>query len=103
MRHLLVSDRVTTHELVYGELLIGDIGGRIKLLENLALRPFLPKVPHEEVVELVRSRRLQGRGAGWIDIHLLVSAMVAKTPLWTADPRCEALARECGIAYDVTK
>lgn len=103
MRQLLYADEVVGHELIYGELLIGDVGGRAKLLADLTLREFLPMVPHAEVVELVKSRKLHGRGAGWIDIHLLASALVAGIRLWTADPRLEALARECGIAYDVSK
>ncbi len=103
MKELLGGDMVAGHELVYGELLMGDIGGRPDVLASYARRGYLPIVPHDEVVQLVRSRRLHGRGVGWIDIHLVASAMVARIPFWTADPRLEALARECGIAYDVSK
>ena len=59
-------------------------------------------VPHREVVEFVRHRSLQGRGAGWIDIHLLASAVVERMPLWTTDPRLAALADELGAAQDVS-
>jgi hypothetical protein len=56
-------------------------------------------VPHREVVAFVRNRRLHGLGAGWIDIHLLASAIVEGISLWTADPRFAALAQQLGVAY----
>jgi hypothetical protein len=57
-------------------------------------------IPHGDVVEFVRARRLHGRGAGWIDIHLLASALVGHLPLWTADPRLAAIAHELGVGYE---
>jgi hypothetical protein len=56
-------------------------------------------VPHQEVVEFVRARRLHGRGAGWIDVHLLASAVVGGLELWTADADAAALAAELGVAF----
>jgi hypothetical protein len=58
-------------------------------------------VPHRDVVEFVRARDLHGRGVGWIDIHLLASAVVGRLQLWTADPRFAAMAGELGVAYEI--
>ena len=88
------------HDFVYGELLIGDKGGRKHLLTTYERMHQAPAVPHADVVEFVRSRRLHGRGIGWIDAHLLASALVARLKLWTTDPRLVVLASELGIAYD---
>ena len=88
------------HELVYGELLIGDRGGRRQLLADYALMHQAPVAPHRDVVEFVRERRLHGRGIGWIDAHLLASALLADLALWTADPRLVAMARELDVAYE---
>jgi predicted nucleic acid-binding protein len=96
---LLAVDEVAGHELVYGELLIGDLGGRTKLLAAYERMQQARSIPHAEVVEFVRHRGLSGRGAGWIDIHLLASAVVERFPLWTADPRLAALAAELKAAY----
>ena len=57
-------------------------------------------VPHRDVVAFVRERDLYGRGVGWIDIHLLASAIVGRLQLWTADPRFAAVAKELGVAYE---
>ncbi len=97
---LLSLDEVTGHELVYGELLIGDRGGRRKFLTAYERIHQASTVPHREVVEFVRHRDLHGRGVGWIDIHLLASAIVGKLQLWTADPRFSTVAKEFGVAYD---
>jgi len=96
---LLTDDEVSGHDLVYGELLIGDKGGRQALLDSYRLMPQAPVVPHREVATFVRVRRLHGRGLGWIDAHLLASALVAQMPLWTADLRLAAIAEELGVRY----
>jgi predicted nucleic acid-binding protein len=97
---LLNRDEVSGHVFVYGELLIGDPGGRKLLLADYELMHQAPVVPHDEVVTFVRERRLHGRGVGWIDVHLLASALVGNLKLWTIDPRLATLARELGITYE---
>ena len=97
---LLSRDEVSGHDFVYGELLIGDKGGRKQVLANYEKMHQAPMVSHAEVVEFVRGRRLHGRGVGWVDAHLLASALVGRLKLWTTDPRLAALAKELGIGYD---
>lgn len=96
---LLERDDVSGHEFVYGELLIGDRGGRQKLLSAYSTMHQASVIPHQDVVEFVRSRRLHGRGAGWIDIHLLASAVVDGFEFWTADANTAALAAELGVGF----
>jgi len=97
---LLALKQVAGHELVYGELLIGDRGGRRELLAAYERLHLARTIPHDEVVEFVRDRDLHGRGVGWIDIHLLASALVGRLRLWTADPRFCSVAAELGVGYD---
>lgn len=97
---LLGQGEVCGHDFVLGELLMGDKGGRRQLLTDYMLMHQAPVVPHHEVVEFVRQCRLHGRGIGWIDTHLLASALVAHMRLWTVDPRLEDVARELGIDYE---
>jgi predicted nucleic acid-binding protein len=100
LEHLLGQGEVGGHDFVLGELLIGDKGGGKPLLADYALMHQVPGVPHGEVVEFVRHRRLHGRGIGWIDAHLLASAIAARVTLWTADPRLASAATELGINYE---
>ncbi|MBV8818610.1 MAG: PIN domain-containing protein [Acidobacteriaceae bacterium] len=96
---LLDRDEAAGHNLVYGELLIGDPGGRRELLNSYQLIHWISTIPHAEVVTFVQSNKLYGQGIGWIDAQLLASALVADTPLWTADGRLAELARELGIGH----
>ncbi|MEO7142524.1 MAG: PIN domain-containing protein [Bryobacteraceae bacterium] len=97
---LLDLDEVVGHELVYGELLIGDRGGRRKLLAAYERMHQASSVPHREAVAFVLHRDLHGRGVGWIDIHLLASAIVGRLQLWTADTHFAGVAQEMGVAYN---
>lgn len=97
---LLSRGEVSGHELVYGELLMGDPSGRRALLTDFPAMHQAPMVIHAEVVAFVKQRRLHGRGVGWIDAHLLASALVGRVRFWTADVRLAVVARELGIAFD---
>jgi predicted nucleic acid-binding protein len=99
MHRLLARDEVVGHELVYGEILIGDRGGRQKFLAFYERMRQASMVPHHEVIGLVRHRNLHGRGIGWIDVHLLASALAERLQLWTADRNFAAVAEDLGIAY----
>jgi predicted nucleic acid-binding protein len=96
---LLDADEVVGHDLVAGELLIGDRSGRGKLLEAYAQMHQAKTVAHSEVVELVRARRLSGVGLGWIDAHLLASAVLQRHHVWTTDSSLAAAAAALGVGY----
>ena len=100
LERLLFLDEVSGHELVFGELLIGDRGGRKKFLADYGKMHHATAVPPAEVVAFVRGRDLHGRGVGWIDIHLLAAAIVGRMQLWTADPRLAAMAEDLGVGYE---
>ena len=96
---LLGKDEVVGHEFVYGELLIGDRGGRSKFLATYQEIRRASVVPNSEVATFVWDRGLNGRGIGWIDAHLIASALVGRFRLWTADKRLSGVARELGVGY----
>ena len=103
LRKLFDEDRAVGHDLVFGELLIGDSGGRQEVLTDYwgLLRAHM--IPHEEVVAFVRQSGLRSRGLGWIDAHLLASALVGKFDLWTADAAFAKAAEALGVAYRLTR
>ena len=99
MERLLIRKEVAGHELVYGELLMGDRGGRAKSLADYEDLQQARLIAHLDVVGFVRDRHLHGRGIGWIDVHLLASALVGQMQVWTADQSFQAVAEELGVAY----
>ena len=88
---------VRCHPFVIGELACGNLARRAEVLSLLAALPQAPRARHAEVLFLVESQRLMGRGLGWIDVHLLASARLGRTEIWTLDRRLATAAAELGI------
>ena len=95
---LLSRDEVSGHELVYGEFVIGTKVGESSC--SRTTRRCTRRAP---------SRRCRIRsfvtvaftgGIGWIDAHLLASALVGRLKPWTTDPRLAGIARELGAGID---
>lgn len=95
---LLDANAVLLHPWVLGELVLGGLGPRRRsVVADLRALPAAPGVPDEEILELILDRRLSGRGIGWVDAHLLASALVAASDLWTLDRRLAETARNLGL------
>ncbi len=88
---------VLTHRFVIGELVLGGLSPREEAL--MARLPSAGTVPHEEVLGFVRRRRLMRRGIGWVDAHLLASALTSSARLWTADTSLSATAADLGVNF----
>ena len=94
---LLSNDEVLGHDFVYGELLIGDRGRRTTLLADYRMMRHAILVANNEVAEFVRHHKINGLGIGWIDAHLLASAIVTGSRFWTADRPLAAVAQNLGV------
>jgi hypothetical protein len=97
---LLEQGQIVSHPFVFGEIALGVLNNRIEILNLLAELPAVRIVPHEEAIALVDRRGLAGSGIGWVDVHLVASALVERVPLWTLDRRLGVVARELDAAWD---
>jgi predicted nucleic acid-binding protein len=93
----LEAGEVWCHPFVQGELACGNLRNRTEILSLLDALPQAPLTTHAEALSLVEKRRLMGTGLGWVDIHLLGSALLAVIPLWTLDRQLADAARNVGI------
>jgi predicted nucleic acid-binding protein len=82
----LGSALVSTHPCVIGELACGNLENRTLILADLNALPLAVSATHEEVLQLIEERKLWGRGIGWVDGHLLASALLSNCRLWTLGP-----------------
>ena len=98
LQDLLTSGQVTTHPFIIGELACGNLAHRGEILRLLSELPTVNVASHEEVLHLIEQHKLHGKGLGWLDAHLLASALLSKTPLWTRDRRLAIAAKTLGIA-----
>ncbi len=94
---LLEEGAVCSHPCVIGELACGSLKNRDEILSLLRALPAAEVLDHEEVLVFLERNQLMGKGLGYVDVHLLGSAILSSVSLWTAD-RC--LAR-CAAALGV--
>lgn len=96
----LEEGEVLAHAWVIGELSLVDLGPKgAHYIEMLRLLPRAPALRDDDVLALVKGRRLAGRGIGWVDAHLLGSTLACGARLWTVDRRLARLAGELGAAH----
>ena len=90
LAELLDRGDVVGHPWIVGELACGHLRRRREILALLAVLPQARSVEDEEVLHFIVTRRLFGKGIGWVDAHLMASATLTGATLWTFD---RALAR----------
>ena len=73
----------------------------VPLILQYPFRRRVAIVTHSEATHLVETHALQGSGIGWIDVHLLASALISRTPIWTRDKTLRETAERLRIAGKV--
>jgi len=84
---LLEAGEALCHPFVIGELACGNLKNRTAILALLQELPSPILADEEETLQFIEDYRLMGKGLGYIDIHLLLSALMTNAPLWTTDKR----------------
>jgi predicted nucleic acid-binding protein len=97
LRELLNDGLVLIHPFVIGELACGNLKNRSRILTDLNALPFAVSPAHDEVLRLIEGRKLAGLGIGWIDGHLLASALLSNCRFWTIDGRLDRAAAAAGV------
>jgi hypothetical protein len=97
LAHLLSEGLVMVHPFVVGELACGNLKNRDGILSDLQALPPAAPATHEEALRLVKDRKLWGTGIGWIDAHLLASALLSEAELWTLDERLDRAAAAASV------
>lgn len=99
MNALLRARRCLMHEMVLGEIALGNLpnwSAKIAWLQDL---PRARAVGHDEYLSNVNRLNLQGSGLGFVDAHLL--AWAVEKPgrrLWSRDRRLHERAVAVGVA-----
>ena len=96
---LLNEGHVAGHSFIIGELACGNLENRSEILSLLHALPMAIHSEHQEVLELIETHSLMGKGLGYIDMHLLASAFLTDVPLWTLDRKLDGTASKLKIKY----
>jgi predicted nucleic acid-binding protein len=97
---LLNDGEVASHPFIVGELACGNIKNRTVILSLLKSLPMVVTLEHEEALTFIEIHRLMGKGIGYIDVHLLCSAVLSQLPLWTLDKSLDQVADLLHLKYD---
>ena len=95
---LLSDGLVLMHPLVSGELACGNGKDRAAVRSCLHALPPAKAASNQEVLRFIEDRRIWGRGLGWIDAHLLASALLSNCRFWTLDKGLEQAATKLGLS-----
>lgn len=100
LQHLLEQDLVMCHPLVIGELACGHMKHRAEVLASLAVLPATRTVEYEELLAFIDTHKLFGQGLGWIDVHLLASAVLERVSLWTHDQALRQATKKLHCSFE---
>jgi hypothetical protein len=80
-------------------LILGGLRSTDEVLLRLKQLPEAPSASVTEVERFLHDRNLYATGIGYVDAHLLASALLAPgTLIWTRDRRLSAVATDLGVA-----
>lgn len=99
LARLLNDGMVLCHPFIVGELACGNLKDRQVILSYLELLPMSIEAEHEEVLSFIENNRLMGQGLGYVDIHLITSAVLTGGSLWTLDKKLGQAADGLNIDY----
>jgi predicted nucleic acid-binding protein len=99
LQKLLHKGEVVCHPFVVGELACGNLKNRDEILTYLKSLPMTILAEDEEVLRFIENNRLMGKGLGYIDVHLIASAVLTNVLVWTFDKTLDELTNKIGINY----
>jgi predicted nucleic acid-binding protein len=99
--NLLGRRNILLHPFVLGELALGHVPDLGMMIDDFRDLPRAPVADAEEVLELIARDRLFGTGIGYVDAHMLASALLnPNVRLWTRDKRLHAVAARLCVASE---
>ncbi len=100
---LLNKGTVSCHPFIIGELACGSIRNRNEILSLLQSLPMTRIVEHDEVLKFIENRKLVSKGLGYVDIHLLASAILSDSLMWSLDKKLNKTAEGLNIDFNPLK
>ena len=99
LQKLLHGGEVVCHPFIVGELACGNLKNRNDILTCLQSLPMTILAEDEEVLRFIEDHQLMGKGLGYIDVHLIASAVLTNVLLWTLDKTLDKFTEKIGINY----
>ena len=100
LKELLEDESVVCHPFIIGELACVGLKNRKEIISLLKALPQVQTAESDEILQFIESRRLFGTGLGFVDVHLLASALLTKVLLWAADKPLQRAATKLNILQE---
>jgi len=99
LEKLLNDGEVLYHPFIVGELACGNLKNRTEILSLLQSLPRSIEAEHEEVLQFIENYQMMGRGLGYIDVHLIASAVLTGVLIWTLDRKLDEVSTKLGLGF----
>ena len=99
LEQLLNDGDVLCHPFIIGEIACGNIRNRNEILSLLQSLPMAEKAEHDEILEFIEHKKLMSKGLGYVDVHLLASALLSGSLIWSFDKKLNEVASELKIKF----
>jgi predicted nucleic acid-binding protein len=99
LQKLLHDGEVVSHPFIVGELACGNLKNRHEILTYLQSLPMTILAEDEEVLKFIENNQLMGKGLGYIDVHLIASAVLTNVLVWSLDKTLDKFTKRIGINY----
>ena len=99
LERLLTDAEVICHPFIIGELACGNINNRNEILSLLKSLPSAQLLEFDEFLFFIDENQLMRIGIGFVDVHILASAKLSGTLLWTADKKLNSAASNLSLNY----
>ena len=96
---LLNEGKVVIHNFIVGEIACGSFKNYDEILELLGNLEKSPEITFDEYLLFIKKYKLNGKGIGFVDIHLLASSKFSGYPILTYDKKLGSVAKTLGLAY----
>lgn len=100
LENLLNECDVVCHPFIVGELACGNLNNRLEIIALLDTLPMAIHADHEEIMQFIENYCLMGKGLGYIDMHLLASALLSRVSLWTNDRKLKEISSSLKIVFN---
>jgi predicted nucleic acid-binding protein len=101
--HLLAlfeGGRVLGHPFVVAEIACGTPSNRLDVIGRLQAVESARVATQSELLQFIEQKKLFGKGCGFVDVHLIASALLQEeTLIWSLDRRLDAAALELGLSF----
>ncbi len=99
LKKTLYHGEALCHPLIIGELACGTIKNRDEIISLLQSLPLAEVAENDDVLKFIEINHLMGLGLGFIDMHLLASALLSKNPIWSLDKKLNSVSARFNLNY----